>query len=198
MRRPRLNRAGRASGRPPASCPRGSAKHRAAITLALTLLLPSCASDPSQGYSFATTFDQSVHTISVPIFENDTYHVGVESQLTEAIISEIRRTTPWAVTPERPGGGGDTTLSGVVRAVELDRLSTSRDSGLVEEQIVSVEIDFDWRDNRTGELRLSRRRFAAAGSFIPGRPTGDRIDVGQREALQQLARDIVSELRSTW
>lgn len=161
-------------------------------------LVGSCASDPGEGYSFETTYDQSVRTISVPIFQNETFHVGVETELTEAIIAELRRTTPWAVTPERPGGGGDTTLSGVVRKVELARLSTSRDSGLVEEQVVSVEVDFDWRDNRTGGLRLSRREFAAGGGFIPARPTGERIDVGRREAIQQLARDIVRELRASW
>lgn len=200
------NGADRASARatvssPTASAPRACPVARAvgcATLAAACLLLPCCASDPSEGYSFASTFDESARTISVPIFENETYHLGLETELTEAIISEIRRTTPWAITPERPGGGGDTTLSGVVREVELARLSTSRDSGLVEEQVVSVEIDFDWRDNRTGELRLSRRRFAATGSFIPSRPTGDRIDVGEREAIQQLARDVVSELRSSW
>jgi hypothetical protein len=161
-------------------------------------LLPGCASDPAEGYSFQSTFDESVRTISVPIFQNDTFNLGVETELTEAVIAELRRTTPWAVIPERPGGGGDTTLSGVVREVELARLSTSRNSGLVEEQIVRVEIDFDWRDNRTGALRLSRRRFAAAGAFVPSRPSGERIDVGRREAVQQLARDIVAELRGSW
>ncbi len=160
--------------------------------------LGACASDPTQGYSFATTYDASVRTISVPIFENDTYETGLETELTEAIIAELRRSTPWAITPERPGGGGDTTLSGVVRRVELRRLSSSREGGLVEEQLVRVEIDFDWRDNRTGDLRLSRREFAAGGAFVPGRPTGERIDVGRREAIQQLAGDVVGELRSAW
>jgi hypothetical protein len=164
----------------------------------MPLALTACASDPTQGYSFATTYDRSVRTISVPIFENDTYSIGVETELTEAIIAELRRTTPWAITPERPGGGGDTTLSGVVRKVELTRLSTARDSGLVEEEVVRVEIDFDWRDNRTGDLRLSRRQYEAGGSFVPSRPTGERIDVGRREAIQQLARDVVGELRGSW
>lgn len=157
-----------------------------------------CATDPTKGYSFATTYDSSVRTVSVPIFENATFWTGVETELTEAIISEIRRATPWVVTPETPGGGGDTTLSGVVRRVDLRRLSTSRASGLVEEQVLTVEVDFNWRDNRTGELRLSRRRFAAGGAFVPSRPSAERIDVGRREAIQQLARDIVSELRSSW
>ncbi|MCA9288045.1 MAG: hypothetical protein KDA05_05640 [Phycisphaerales bacterium] len=160
--------------------------------------LSACASDPTEGYSFETTYDHSVRTISVPIFQNSTFWTGVETELTEAIIAEIQRATPWRVTPERPGGGGDTTLSGVVQEVEITRLSTSRASGLVEEETVTVEVDFDWRDNRTGQVLLARRRFAAAGSFVPHRPTGDRIDVGRREAIQQLARDIVSELRSDW
>lgn len=176
----------------------GTARAGVAALAAVGAVLPGCASDPAQGYSFATTYDESVRTVSVPIFENNTFATGVETELTEAIISEIRRSTPWAVTPERPGGGGDTTLSGVVRKVELTRLSTSRASGLVEEEVVSVEIDFDWRDNRTGDLRLSRRRFAAGGSFLPARPTGERIDVGRREAIQQLARDVVRELRASW
>lgn len=61
------------------------------VTLALLavggLWLGGCSADPTQGYSFyAHSHDETVRTVSVPMFQNPTFTRGIEVELTDAII----------------------------------------------------------------------------------------------------------------
>jgi hypothetical protein len=163
---------------------------------AAVLCTPACSTDPTRGYSFQPARDQRVRTVAVPIFENQTFSHDVEIQLTEAIVKEIQRTTPWRVVPGDEGA--DTTLTGTISDTPLRTLSRSRTTGLVQEVGVDMTVDFDWRDNRDQKLLVSRKGFTASASFVPAQGTRERLEVGQHGAIQQLARDIVAELRSNW
>jgi hypothetical protein len=167
------------------------------ITL-LTLpaaLLTSCASSPNQGYAFDTTFDESIQSIAVPIFRNETTSRGVEVQLTEAIMKEIQTRTPWHLAP---ADRADTTLVGVLTASRLGVLSDDPQTGLVQEQSIQLTIRFEWRDNRSGDILVARDRYSASAVFSPSRNVADRLELGQRSAIDELARDLVSEMRSGW
>lgn len=154
-----------------------------------------CASDPTQGYSTRSSFSEEVGSIAVPLFENQTFSVGIEAQLTEAIIKELRRTTPWVVTA---ADAGETTLSGTITKVDLIPYSRERGLGLVQEMGVQMTVSFDWVDNRSGKTLVARRNFVATESFVPSQPSGERLARGEQAAIQELARDIVTELRSNW
>ena len=82
--------------------------------------------------------------------------------------------------------------------VDLEQLSKSRFTGLSEEVIVSVTIDFEWLDQRNGTTLVARRAFTGTGLFVPSQPTAEPIELGRFAAVQQLARDIVSELQAEW
>ncbi len=170
---------------------------RGMATLLLTALLAAggCATDPKDGYSFQSTFGADIKTVTVPIFDNYTYTPELPVDITEAVIKELQRMTPWAVTDAEHA---DATLSGVVRSIEMKKLSADPDSGLVQEMAVTVVIDFDLRDNRSGKVLVSRRRFAGVDTFVPTRGTGERLEVGQRAAVGRMSRDIVGELRADW
>lgn len=172
--------------------------------LGLVLALPfavsqGCASDPSQGYSFASTYDTSVRTVAVPVFDNQTHSTGLEAWLTDAIVKKIQSSTPWKVTTSEYA---DTVLSGSIEQVRLGRLSRTIESGLAQEQPIAITVDFSWRDSRSGEVLASRQRFRATSTFVPsqgveGEP-GERIEIGERDAIAELADAIVEELRSNW
>ncbi|MDX2114866.1 MAG: LPS assembly lipoprotein LptE [Planctomycetota bacterium] len=162
---------------------------------AATLLVAGCASSPQQGYSFTDAYRADVRTVAVPIFENSTFSHGLEFTLTDAIIKEIHRTTPWRVTS---GDGADTTLSGAITDSEMRRLSRGSETGLVQELAVQLTVDFDWKKNRSGEVLVSRRNFKAADPFVPARGARERLNLGERAAIDELAKDIVAELRSSW
>lgn len=165
------------------------------ILTVLTVACPSCASDPKDGYSFASTHSSKIRTISVPIFENDTYRPGMERTLTEAIIKEIQRTTKWTVVS---GGSADVTLSGKLRSVTDTAISTDPRTGLDQEMAVAVRVDFDLQDNRTGKDVVRRRGFQGLDTFVATKNVSERPDIGQNAAIDGLARDIVAELRESW
>ncbi len=167
-----------------------------AVIIALGLaLVPGCASSPNQGYAFDSTFDESINTIAIPIFRNETTSRGIEVQLTEAIMKQVSQRTPWRLTPS---DRADTTLVGVVTGTTLRALSDDPQTGLVQEQAVQITIRFEWRDNRSGEILVARDNYSASAVFHPSRAVGDRLELGQRSAIEELASDIVSDMRSSW
>lgn len=158
-------------------------------------LLGACSSDPTRGYAFAEPYDAGVRTVGVPMFGNQTFARGTELTLTDALVKQIQQQTPWrVVSPER----ADTVIEGVITQAELTTLSNSQRSGLAEEQAYRLTVRFTWRDNRTGETRVARENFSATGVFAPSRGVNERIEVGQRDAIDELARDIVASMRSAW
>lgn len=168
---------------------------RLLILIPLMLALASCAGDPRRGYSLKPAHDRGVRTIAVPIFDNKSFSTGVELLLTEAIIKHIQRTTPWRVTTATTA---DTTLAGSIIRVGFNRLSRTPGTGLAQEVALELAIDFDWTDNRTDKVLVSRRSFSAVSTFIPDRGVGERIEVGQFSAIDELAQRLVAALRDDW
>ena len=79
----------------------------------LVLLLSGC------GYTVGNGFSPDIKTVSVPIFENDTYRRGLEYQLTEAVQKEIQNRTPYRLAR---GTDADTRLTGRIVQVRKDVL----------------------------------------------------------------------------
>ncbi|MFG0307414.1 MAG: LPS assembly lipoprotein LptE [Phycisphaerales bacterium JB040] len=176
--------------------PRQATALLAAATLAPILGgAAGCARDPATGYTFRSTYDTSVRTVAVPVFDNATMEPGLGVELTDAVAKEIQRATPWRVAAR---ASADTELLATVTGVSLETLSEARASGLSEEQAYTITVRFEWRDARTGRPIVARRSFSASATSIQARPTSERVEVGRREAVEELARDIVRELRSTW
>ncbi|MEO1128500.1 MAG: hypothetical protein AAFX05_02205 [Planctomycetota bacterium] len=159
------------------------------------LPLVGCASEASRGYVFSSSYRDDIKTIAVPVFENVTYSHGIEIDLTDAIIKEIHRSTPWRVASE---SGADTALRGSITDTELNRLTTGQQTGLVQEMAFELTVSFEWKESRTGRVLVARRNFRSSGTFVAAQPAGERIDTGERGAVDRLARDIVAELRSSW
>lgn len=165
------------------------------VVLLVIPIIPGCASNASNGYAFNSTFDESIKTIAVPIFENTTLQRGMEIQLAESINKQIRTRTPWALAQS---DRADTTLLGVITAHNLAQLSQAPRTGLAQEQTIRITINFEWRDNRTGDILVARNNFAATSTFVPQRGVGERIEHAQREAIEELAKDLISQLRESW
>lgn len=147
------------------------------------------------GYHFGATHRTDVKTVAVPVFENTTFSHGLEITLTDAIIKEIHRVTPWRVAAREQA---DTTLTGAITSSDLRKLSRQSETGMVQEVAVELIVTFEWKLNRTGEVLVTRRNFRAADVFTPSRGAQERLDLGEQAAVDRLAKDIVSELRSSW
>lgn len=167
----------------------------ALLACLLPLLATSCASDPTQGYSFAASYRDDIQSIAVPVFENTTFSHGLEFALTEAVIKEIHRVTPWRVIDE---ASAQTTLRGTITGSTLRQLNRQRQSGLGREMVVQLTVGFEWKQNATGEVLVARRQYRSTDTFVPTQPAGERLETGQQASVERLARDIVGELRSSW
>lgn len=154
-----------------------------------------CASDPTQGYSFKSVHSEDVRTIAVPVFKNTTFTTGIEGQLTEAVIKEITRTTRWKISSPT---AADTTLTGTITSSRLRPLTRDPVTGMVQEVGTELSVNFTWSDNRSGKVLTERTGFTAMDTFVATRNTGERLEVGQMGTIDQLAKDIVAELRSNW
>lgn len=164
------------------------------LTLLLARVIGGCASDPSAGYSFAPTYDASIGTVHVPIFENPTFD-RIEVPLTRAVTNQLRAKTPWRI---GSAGSSDATLHGTVVDVSMDDLSSDSSTGLVEELAISLTIDFELKDNRDGRVIAARRGFTTTASFVPARGVREPIETGQNAVIERTARDLVASLRSGW
>ena len=168
---------------------------RLLVLTAAMSLLSGCASDPTLGYSSESTFPKDVATVAVPIFDNTTLARDVEYDLTDALIKEVQARTPYQIVGR---GRADTELLGRITDVTLDQISKSRITGLGEEVILSVTIDFQWKDLRSDRTIVERKAFTGNALFVPSTPSGESMEIGRFAVVQRLARDIVAEMRSDW
>jgi len=163
------------------------------------VLVIVCAAVSAQlgacGYSMSSAYRDDVKTIAVPMFQNSTYSHGLEVTLTDALIQEIHRVTPWRVAPV---ASAETQLRGAITGTRLRRLSRQTDSGLSQEMAVELEVSFEWKQMTTGEVLVSRRRFRSSDTFVPSPGAQERLGFGEQSAVERMAKDIVAELRSSW
>ena len=155
--------------------------------LVLALLLTGC------GYSTTELYPTQYNTVTVPNFDNRSNDRNVEFTLREALIKEIEQRTPYKAVSGT--GLSDTQLTGTVVRVDRSLLSRDADVGLPQEIEVTVTVDFEWKDLRTGKTIRGYRGLSAAGQFVPNRAVGEFDDDGVRLAVARLAGDIVSRMR---
>lgn len=169
------------------------------LTIALLatagLQLFGCAADPTVGYSSLSTFPTQVNSVAVTIFRNTTFERDIEFHLHEALQKTLEDRTPFRVTQT---GRADSILSGRIVSIERDRLSRSPTTGLAQEVLLKVSVDFEWKDVRTGRVLVERKDFQADSVFMPSPPIGEPIELGEFAVVEKLAHDIVNELRADW
>lgn len=147
------------------------------------------------GYSHQPLYDETYQSVSVPIFENRTFYRGVEFDLTEAIKKEIELRTPYKVVN---GESGQTLLRGTIVSIRQNRLSREREAGVAQELEMSIVVDFEWQDQRTGETLVERRGLVAASSRVPAQPVAESQSLGEHQAVQRMADTVLAAMRSQW
>lgn len=164
------------------------------LVVAGVLLLSGC------GYTIGNGFHPDVQTVSVPIFENDTFRRGIEVQLTEAVQQEIQQRTPYRLAK---GLEADTRLTGRIVQVRKDVLGENKFDDPRELQL-GLMIVAKWENLRTGEV-LAVQEVPLSPTAIPlttqtqiAPEVGPSLATGNQEALGQLARRIVNMMETPW
>src|SRR5204863_270836 len=78
----------------------------------------------------------------------------------------------------------DTILEGEIIKVTVNTISRDNLSALPQEQIVSILVNFVWKDLRSGKILCERRNFQAAATYYP--TLGEDRFVGRQEAAERL------------
>ncbi len=159
------------------------------------LLLALSVSQLGCGYSSKELYPTEIHTVAVPIFENRTFYRGVEFELAEAMVKQVESRTPYKVVAP---GTAQTILEGTITDIEQTQLSRRRPGGLPQELELTVTVDFVWKDLGKGGVLKDRRGFQAVGRYIPTAGIGEPFETAQHDAVERLARDIVSTMRTDW
>lgn len=172
----------------------------AALLALVALAAGGCAgrdasSEAASGYSARSLYPDKYRSVAVPIFENKTFVTGLERDITDALIKEIQARTPYRVLNNE---SAETQLSGTITAVEKTRLNRTRGSGLVREMLLSVTVDFQWRDLRTGKVIAERHEFSVGDEYMPSRAFGERPEVAEYGLASNLAAEIVAAMRDQW
>jgi len=161
----------------------------------LTIALASCAERPSEGWSTGEAWPDDVRTVAVPAVGNTSYYREIGPELTRAVIEAIERRTPFKVTGELHA---DSILTIDIRQVKLNTISQSSLTGLAQEVIVQLTIDWRWEDLDDNRLLAGSKAFSGTGLFVPTQPSHEPIEVGQRQVVNRLAADLVDRMHSTW
>jgi hypothetical protein len=165
----------------------------ASLALVTWLLVSSC------GYTTRPPYPSHIHTVYVPIFQSDDYRRGLEFQLTEAVVREIERSTPFKVvsSPEE----ADSILEGRIKFVEKDVRVENPDNEPRQIQL-AMRVEVTWKDRRTGEvLRRGRTSSSAvpvtrAVQYAP--ELGQSFATAAQDVVDQLAKQIVNMMEEPW
>jgi hypothetical protein len=194
---------------------------RLALLAVFCFVLPSCQENGNfcvLGYTTKPNYDTNIHTIHVPIFENnvqtDSIIRGMEFQLTEAVVREIQLKTPYRVVSMREPA--DTELKGTILNYSKAVINRNQLNEIREAENVLV-VELVWRDLRTGEILSRPRRnvpppplppdappppppppvqVVSLANFIP--EIGQSATTARKQAIDRMAVYIVSMMELPW
>jgi len=145
-------------------------------------------------------YTPTIRTVYVPVFESDSYRRNLGERLTEAVIKEIERRTPYKIVSSPMA---DSVLSGRI-VTETKRVLV--ESPLDEPRVleINLQVRVTWSDRQGGILQPELAIPVNDDSLLVGRATPLQVEVGQSIAtghqttIQRLAQQIVSMMESPW
>jgi hypothetical protein len=178
-----------------------AAKHWLIVSCLPALLASGCGYSQSnkydgkeQGnYQWHSLYRQDIRTVAVPIFRNKSYTRGIEFQLTKAVINYMESSTPYKVVSRDKA---DTILEGEITNVRSNTVSVDSHSTLPQEQSITVNVNFVWKDLRSGKILAQQKGFEQDATYFP--TLGESSYVGKQTGIEKLAMAIVQELQADW
>lgn len=144
------------------------------------------------GYTTDSLIRRDIDTISVPVFENRTFRRGLEVQLTQAVIDELNMATHLRVVRSE---NADSKLVGTITDFKETVLTKTAADQIMSKE-VTVYVQFDWIDLRTGRVLTRQRDVRTTKSYVD--PAGENLEFASREAFRGMARRIVRLMEREW
>lgn len=151
---------------------------------------------PGCGYSIRPPFDRGVQTVYVPIIKSATFRREINFQLTQLLIDEIQRRTPYTVvgSPE----GADSTLEGVITWTDKN-VGVENPNNLPRQVNGQIMVQVKWIDNRTRDETTMDLPPVPVQDFAPYFPElGETTQLGYYKVMKKMASQIVSMMEERW
>ena len=140
------------------------------------------------GYSTPKLVRQDVHSVYVPAFDNQTFRVGQEKELTLAVQEEIRRNTDLELAPRDEA---DSVLRGTITEVD-EYVVTKLISDRIVNKRIGLTVEIEWTDTRTEQPIVPTQEVRVTDRFSPGLGEGKFTGLHD-EAAQQLVQSLWAE-----
>ena len=175
-------------------------KHLSLTAILILTLLTTLTSGCGLGYATHDIYPEQYRTVAVPIFENRTFwnsslYTGLEADLAEALAKEIESRTPYKVASPATA---DTIIQGTITNYEQRVVTRKREGNVPEQMQITITVNFEWKDLRTQQTIIDRKGYQAIGRYTPTRPVSELIQIGQHQATQRMASQIVDTMRTNW
>ena len=168
-----------------------------AIGLALLVALGGCA-----GYRFGnqSLYPADIQTVRVPVFQSSSFRRDLGEQLTEAVVKEIEKRTPFKVVRD---ASADSVLIGRITHESKHLLNETRE-GDSRELELNLVVNVRWVNRRGEVIRecpplkvpTDAVDVNAASHFVP--EYGQSTATAQLQAIQTLAERIVNLMETQW
>lgn len=176
----------------PRNAPATAVRH-AALLAAIVCL---CGLTGCGAYSLRPAFDPTIRTVYVPVFRSFSFREDMNLRLTEELVKEIERRTPYRVVDDPDEA--DTILSGtILNASKYERLVTLQN--LPREVVAQLEAEVSWQDVRRGsdpDKKPPTVRFTQPVNFYP--ELGETALLGYDKAIHLMVQDIVNMMEAQW
>lgn len=157
--------------------------------LVLVALAPGC------GYSFRPPYDKSVRTVYVPIFRSQTFRRDINYMLTELVMKEIEKRTPYKVvsSPE----GADTMLEGVIQSA-MKNTVVENPYNLPRQLNASITVSVSWTHIPPTEAEQKRGPTTITEMSVFAPEVGETIVTAYYKTCQSIATQIVDMMETPW
>jgi hypothetical protein len=169
-------------------------------SLVLILALLPAAGCAAYRFGHQSLYRPDIRTVHVPMFESESLRRDLGERLTEAVIKEIEKRTPYKVVTSP---NADSVLTGRItreakRVVANNRFDDARD---IETEFT---VDVRWMDRqgqllmRQGGMPLPQLQIevSANSQFLP--EAGQSLALAQQAVLERLAQEIVGQMETGW
>lgn len=155
----------------------------------MLLVIVGCVAWTGCAHPRRTLLREDIRTVYVPVFDNTTWHRGLEVALTRAVTEELKLYTHLRFVSREEA---DSVLEGKLVAFEESKAKKSRmDEILV--ITVSAEVEFHWVDNRTGNEIVPRQTIRESGRHVTA--GGEPLE---RLVFRKAAQRIVEKMHRDW
>ncbi len=146
------------------------------------------------GYSNDSIYPEDVKTVTLNMFDNQTFRRDVEYDLSDALAKRIEADTPYKIVTSQDYA--DSVISGQIVSIVESALTIDRQTGRVLEKEVQIKAVVNWKNLKTGQLLIDNRTVNSSASYSDYQQQDFKY--GSSLAANNLARNIVELMEKKW